>query len=267
MNSERTLPHMLKDKVYHCALDDTIDLLEEISQKADSLKSIFDVEVLAVLKKLHEKYGTKFSLYLFYEKLGGFNLSQMPDKFGPEWRQNSDWLKLSFHARTKKPGVVDYYVYDKSDYRTAEEDFKLIKSEILRFAGPQVWDNYPRTHFWSGTRDAVRAWRDCGVKGLFFSYPGYSAMYFDQSRTEKLWHSDYWYDDEIGMLYITTNIKLPCMTMAEVRKDLASLEGRKIIDIFCDDYNLLDLQEHMETAIAWAVERQYQPVFYNEVFK
>jgi len=267
MKPERSFPQMSMDRVYHCGLDDTIDLLEEITRKSNSLRSIFDVEVLAVLRQFHEEYGAKFSLYLFYEKLGGFNLSEMTDKFRSEWQRNSDWLRLSFHARTKKPGVVDYYLYDEADYQTAYADFQLIKAEILRFAGPEAWDNYPRTHFWSGTKDAVRAWKDCGIEGLFLSCPEFPMLYFNQSRLEKLWNCDYWYDDEMGMLYITTNVKLPYMTVDEVIRHLGGLEDRKIIEVFCDDYNLLELQEQMKTSIAWAVERQYQPVFYDEVFR
>ena len=266
MKLEKDIPRMIKNKVYHCALDDTIDVLEEISRKENSLESIFDVEVMGCLKQLHNKYGTKFSLYLFYEK-PGFNLSEMTDKFYSEWQQNSSWLRLSFHARTKKPGVVDYYLYDKADYQTAKEDFQLIKKEILRFAGPESWDNFPRTHYWSGSRETVMAWRDCGVGGLFYSYPGFPAMYFDEVRLQELWQKDFWYDEETEMLYITTNVKLPGCTVSQVEKIMAGLENRKIIDIFCDDYNLLELQEQMEKAVSWASQHGYDPVFYDEVFK
>ena len=256
----------LAQGVFHCALDDTIDVLEEINQKAQTLNSIFDVGVLALLKEFHDHYGATFSLYLFYEKTDGFNLSQMTDKFAQEWRRNSHWLRLSFHARTRKPEVVDYYLYDHADYQTAKEDFEIIKHEILRFAGPQSWDNYPRTHFWSGTKQAVQAWRDCGVSGLFYSYPGYPAMYFDEPTLKQLWRKDFHYDCDIDMLFITTNVKLPCMTIAKVEQNLTRLTNRKIIEIFADDYNIIELKERMETALRWATENGFKPVFYDDIF-
>jgi hypothetical protein len=256
----------LNDRVYHCALDDTIDVLEEINERADQIQSIFDVEVMAQIKVFHEQYGAKFSLYLFYEKMGGFNLSQMTDKFIDEWQSNSDWLRLSFHSKTKHPKITEYYLYDERDYQTAKNDFEMIKKEILRFAGEKSWDNYPRTHFWSGNRETVRAWRDCGVDGMFFSYPGFSALYFDDEQLKALWEKDYWFDPDTQMLFIATNVKLPCMTVDEVVKDLATLGNRKIIEIFADDYNLIELKEHMETAIRWAVENGYRPAFYDEFF-
>jgi hypothetical protein len=263
---ERLESYAMNDRVYHCALDDTIDVLEEINRKADDLQSIFDVPVMAQIKEFHEQYGAKFSLYLFYEKIGGFNLSQMTDKFIDEWEANSDWLRLSFHARTKHPEICEYYLYNNLDYQTAKEDFQMIKKEILRFAGVESWDNYPRTHFWSGNRETVKAWRDCGVDGLFFSYRGYPALYFDDEQLEKLWNKDYWVDPEMKLLFITTNVKLPCLTVDEVKKDLAALAHRKIIEIFADDYNLIELKEHMETAIRWANENGFKPAFYDEVF-
>lgn len=259
------VPELLKEKVYHCALDDTIDVLEEISKKADDLQSIFDVEVMGVVKKFHEEYDTKFSLYLFYEKKGGFNLSLMPDKFRKEWEENSDWLKLSFHARTKKGISPDFY-YREADYQTAQQDFQLIKNEILRFAGVKSWDNYPRTHYWSGSEEAVKAWRDCGVQGLFYSYPEYPALYFSEAKLKELWKKDFWYDPEMGLFFITTNVKLPCEPWPEVEKVLAGLEKRMIIDIFCDDYNLLELQEYLEKTIIWSLAHGYRSVFYEEVF-
>lgn len=260
------VPEMVMDKVYHCALDDTIDVLEELTRKATVVKSLFDVEVMDLLRTFHNRYGAKFSLYLFYEKLGTFNLSQVTDRFRREWEDNRDWLRLSFHARTKKPGVVDYYLYTQAGYEQAREDFTLIKDEILRFAGPASWEDYPRTHFWSGTKHAVRAWRDCGVKGLFYSYPGYSAMYFSEAQLKELWRKDFWYDPELQMLYIATNVKLPCLTIPDVEKDLAGLMDRRIIEIFADDYNVLELKDHMETAIAWAVRNNYRSAFYEDVF-
>ena len=256
---------LLKEKVYHCALDDTIDVLEEINKKAGDLQSIFDVEVMGILKKFHEEYGTKFSLYLFYEKKGGFNLSLMTDKFRAEWQKNSNWLKLSFHARIKKGISPDFY-YRDADYQTARDDFILIKNEILRFAGPGSWDNYPRTHYWAGSREAVKAWRDCGIKGLYYSCPGYPALYFSEAELKNLWEKDFWYDPEMKLFFITTNVKLPCSTVAEIEKVLAGLDNRRIVEIFCDDYNLLELRAHMDKAIGWASAHGYRPVFYEEVF-
>ena len=256
----------LTEKVYHCGLDDTIVVLEEINQKADQLDSIFDVEVLGIIRQFHQQYGAKFTLYVFYELLDGFNLSQMTDRFADEWQANSDWLKLSFHAKTRKPSLVDYYLYFDSDYETAFEDFQMIKKEILRFAGPQCWDNYPRTHFASGNRETVRAWRDCGVGGLFYGTHEDEAMYFDIEKIKELREKDCWYDSSADMLYITTNIKLPCHTVDEVKVDLAAAKDRNILEIFADDYNIVELKEHMETAISWASQNGYRPVFHEEVF-
>jgi len=262
---------MFMQKAYHCALDDTIDILEKITEKENNIDSIFEIEEFSLLKDLYSKYGTKFSLYLFYEKdpclYNGFNLSQMTDKFKEEWRENANWLRMSFHARTKR---LPDFPYGKADYETAKKDLEDVKSEIFRFAGSEVWENFTRTHYWSGSRAAVKAWRDCGIKGLFYQggvLPEYRSLYFTESQLKRLWNKDFWYDAELGMLYITTNVMLPGKTIEEVKERLKELEERRIIEAWCDDYNVLELKEHLEEVIRWCTQHNYQPAFYEEVFR
>ncbi|MCD6521939.1 hypothetical protein J7K56_04150 [Candidatus Calescamantes bacterium] len=253
---------MIKEKAYHCGLDDTIDIMQEIAIKKNKIKSIFEIEVLKVLKEFNKKYGTKFTLYLFYEK-ENFKLSDMPDDFKPEWEENSDWLRLSFHARTKK---IPDAPYKNASYEVAKQDFWLVKNEILRFAGESVWDNYPRTHYWTGSLEAVKAWRDCGIDGLFYSYPGYPALFFDEERLKKLWNEDFYYDKNLGLIFLPTNINL-IRSKEEISKRLKKLRNNRIIEAFCDDYNLLELKENMEMVIKWCIENKYEPAFYEEVFR
>jgi hypothetical protein len=47
---------------------------------------------------MHELYGTKVTLFLFYES-GGFNLSRMSERYREEFCSQAEWLKLGFHAR------------------------------------------------------------------------------------------------------------------------------------------------------------------------
>ncbi len=261
------MPELIVPKMFHAALDDTIEVLEEIHEKRDRIDSIFEVEVMRMLQDYHRRYGAVFTLYLFYE-MGDFNLSMMTDRFREEWIANSDWLRLSFHSRTRVPAITDFYRYTERDYDTAKADFELIKGEILRFAGEPVWDNYPRTHFWSGNQETLRAWQDCGISGTFFSYPGYSAYDLSQEYLEKLWGKDYWIDPDLSLLLITTNVKLPCLSVADVAERLQALHQRdaRILEIFADDYNLVELAEHMESALAFAVEHDYQGMFYDQAF-
>ena len=77
-------------------VDDNIRFLKEITER--KYGSLFEHPYLAVYKRLHDELGLKVQLNLFYRTIeGDFNLSQVTDKYYNEWKQNADWLKLSFH--------------------------------------------------------------------------------------------------------------------------------------------------------------------------
>ena len=95
-------------------VDDNIRFLKELN--GQQYPSIFSHPYLAMYRRLHEKYGLKVQLNLFYEA-DGFDLSQMTDKYRDEWLENSDWLKLSFHSRRE-----NVEPYRSSGYREVYED-------------------------------------------------------------------------------------------------------------------------------------------------
>lgn len=72
------------EKVAHISFDDVSQTLRELKDNAEGYQSIFESAFLNDLKELHEKYGAKFSLYV-YEKDGDFNIKDMPLKFKEEF--------------------------------------------------------------------------------------------------------------------------------------------------------------------------------------
>ena len=76
-------------------VDDNIRFLKEITE--NHYQSIFDHPYIAVYKRLHEEFDLKIQLNLFYQ-MENFDLSLMSDAYYNEWKDNSDWLKLSFHS-------------------------------------------------------------------------------------------------------------------------------------------------------------------------
>jgi hypothetical protein len=96
--------------VYYFFIDDNIWFLRDIARERPS--SLFDHAYLAFLKSLHDKYGMKVQLNVFFEthplsdplgEKGSFNLSEMPDCYKEEWKANSRWLRLAFHAKAEFP--------------------------------------------------------------------------------------------------------------------------------------------------------------------
>jgi len=117
---------------YNFFFDDCVFFLRSIALERP--KSIFDEMFLNRLKKIHDKYGTKFTLNLFFhDDHHDFSISEMPDDYKEEFRSNSDWLKLSFHARSEFPDRP----YQHADAQKLAADFDEIRKEVCRFAGEE----------------------------------------------------------------------------------------------------------------------------------
>lgn len=168
----------LKDAIgkFRFSSDDNILFLCDINEHKDEYKSIFDNPYLAIYKKAHDLYGAKVHLNLFYEfgdkskeffssSRPYFNLSMMTDKFKDEFKANSDWLKLAFHANSEFPDRP----YDDATPEKIVEDCIRIHREIIRFAGKDSISNSTTTHWGSGNLECIRALRSLG----YTSFTGY----------------------------------------------------------------------------------------------
>ena len=145
-------------KTFCFTVDDNIRFLKEIVQ--DRPESLFAHPYLAMYRRLHQKYGVKVQLNLFY-RLGDFELSQIPDAYYREWVENADWLKLSFHSDYEKE---DPYI--SSGYEEVYEDCRKVHENIIRFASPAALAKTTTIHWCQTTEDGVKALADLGIKGL-----------------------------------------------------------------------------------------------------
>jgi len=136
---------------FHLFIDDHsflfTDLAKERPQRA------FSHFYLKALKDIHDKYGTTFSLNTFYRNdhsPEGFTLDKMPDCYKPEFIDNSDWLRFSFHAYSEFPDRP----YAECTAEEFGRDFDLVKNEIIRFAGAESWVN-PLVIHWANIHPAA----------------------------------------------------------------------------------------------------------------
>ena len=76
----------------HFSVDDCSECFSELSDTSRS--SIFDFKYWCFYKKLHDYFGCKVTLYAYSESI-------RPDiikRFQQDFIDNSDWLKIGFHA-------------------------------------------------------------------------------------------------------------------------------------------------------------------------
>ena len=188
-------------KKYRFSFDDVIWSLQDLNENKDVYTSIFDQPFFKLVKLMHDKYGTKFHANIYYEtpRHGGFNLTQMTDKYKAEWIANSNWLKLCFHANADKPNRPYAHVSYEQMYFEGE---RVIK-EIYRFAGEQTHtDGVMTLHFGDCSVEGARALRDLGYNiltgGFFWNKETGTdtRQYLDTEQCNILTKYGFYYDKE-----------------------------------------------------------------------
>jgi len=145
-------------KSFCFTMDDNIRFLKEISLQKRS--SMFEHPYLAMLRSLHDWFGIKIQLNLFY-RMEGFDLTQVDACYAEEWRKNADWLKLSFHS-----DVENVRPYEHAPYVEVFRDCYAVHEQILRFASAASLAQTTTVHYCRTTSDGLEALSHNGVKGL-----------------------------------------------------------------------------------------------------
>ncbi len=259
-------------KFYRYSIDDNILFLKDLAQKR--YDTMFDHPYLKVLKGIHDDYGTKIQLNLFYETEDGFTLSQMPTWYQEEWEKNSDWLKLSFHARRGFPPVPPYRGVG---YDPVYEDCSLIHKEILRFAGEESISYYTTVHAACTTEEGNRALYDAGIRGLVGIFKKEDnprdcyAMEFDEYKC--IYDCDYFYREDMGMYFFNNHIILNNHAFDALPAEMDAIGDRGFVEIMNHEqhfyeYNAIyqpDFEKKVRYAIEYLVEKGYEPAFLEEV--
>ena len=150
-------------------IDDVLWLFRDLTRKKPA--SLFDNEFMSVLKKAYDEYGVKVQLNAFYRTSfwygdDEFSLSDMTDMYKKEWEENSHWLKIGFHSKEEWPD----YPYINADYSLVDANFKLIKGEIVRFAGEGSFAKSVVPHWAPISREGIQALYDNGIRICYATY-------------------------------------------------------------------------------------------------
>ena len=271
-------------KKYRVSLDDNIWFLQNLNENKDVYNSLFDDPYLAMLKAIHDKHGTKFHINIYYEtpRHGGFNLTQMTDKYKDEWKANSDWMRLSFHANADKPDRP----YICASYEQAYFEMERVHKEILRFAGEEAFAKTVTTIHWGDcTVDAVKAFRELGVKAFVSSYNWNSdslsdiRMYCDAEQCAILQKYGYYYDKELDVYHfrynggiqraLPENIPAQCDRQAAAYPYYAFRDFCLHEQYFYPEYphHMPDYYEKLDAAAGWCVENGFESIFMDELFE
>ena len=253
-------------KQFCFTVDDNIRFFKEITETLP--KSIFDHPYLAVYKRLHEKYGIKIQLNLFFE-LGDFNLTAMTDSYKSEWQKNSDWLKLSFHSKLEN---VNPYI--SSDYDEVYFDCQNVHREILRFAGESSLAKTTTVHYCQVTEDGIRALFDIGVRGLLGLYGRKDAPRISYQSTPR--ECELMREGGLaeggGMTYGNIDIILNSHKKDAILTRLSELSDREFIKVmiheqyFYPDYAHYqpEFEEKLDATFKCLKDNGYESIFFED---
>jgi hypothetical protein len=260
---------------YRLSIDDNIWFLRDINKNAGIYKSIFENQYLGFLKGVHDTYGTKIHLNLFYET-DGFNLSQMTDKFKGEWKDNADWLHLSFHAISEFPDRL----YKDASYEQVKHDCILVRDQIKRFAGEELMGPVTTLHWGAATADGCRALRDQGYRALagYFSAEGQDTVsyYLNDEKRLHVNNRFLWRDNTEGLIFSRLALVINTVGLNEIVPYLDNLKSDGHKPAFCDlmiheqyfypFYSAYqpDFRDKVITAVKWAVGKGYIPAFLSD---
>lgn len=248
-------------------VDDNIRFLKEITE--NHYQSMFDHPYLAMYQRLHEEFGLKVQLNLFY-RMEDFDLSQTSEAYYDEWEANSDWLKLSFHSKLEnvKP-------YESSDYDEVYEDCKRVHEQIKRFASSAALANTTTIHYCLLTEDGLKAMEDnrvFGLLGLFGSNQNPRTSYgIEESNAEKIRNGEIL---KIGKIsFASIDIVLNCFSIKEILERLRHMRQRNCIRVmiheqyFYGDYRHYqpEFEEKLRSAFSFFFEHGYQSSFYENL--
>ena len=262
---------------YRFSIDDNSFFLRDIAQK--NYSSLFDCFYLKKLSDLHSKYGTRFVLNIYYTTEDGFELTQFSDRYKGEWKDNSNWLKLAFHSYANAPDRP--YQYAPASQLIADLD--KVAEQIHRFAGEQTYSPPTVIHWGMLQPESLKVLTERGVRvlsGSFVSRNGiWDVNYFlDNDRSEYLSRHDALKDFDSGIVFSMIDIICNSTSVEHIVPTLESLlknpDRAEIMDFFTHEQYfwhfypnyIPDHFQRLDTAIRWAADNGYKPVFYHEGF-
>ncbi len=260
---------------YRFSIDDNIWFLKDITQNAGKYRSIFENPYLQFMKGLHDTYDTKIHFNLFYQT-SGFSLADMTDKFKNEWKENAEWINLSFHALQEFPDKP----YQHSSYDEVKRDCEKVMQQIERFAGKELLSNETTLHWGEATQAGCKALRDCGYKILAGYFdpesPDPVSYYLNKEEKSHLNERFFWKDYQTDIIFSKIAIVINLMELNKVvpylEKQMCDLHRLPYVDLMIHEQYFysyyknyqVDFKQKVEKAVRWGTENGYEPAYLHE---
>lgn len=265
-------------KRYRFSIDDNSFWLRNLCKEKPA--RINDNLYLSQLKKLHDDFGVKFTLNLFYETPErDFNLSMMPDTWKSQFQDNAEWMRMTWHAYNEFPDRP----YQYASAATVAHDFDLIHEEVVRFAGEQAWVPPTIVHWGELLPSCFATVYARGVRALsgYFTRQElrYAVSYgLDDERCAYLEHHDALMDFESGITFTKNDIVFNNTPVDKVIPTLEPLtedpDNAEYMDLLSHEQYFWPFYQNfvpdhalrIATGLRFLNEHGYKPVWQHEGF-
>ncbi len=261
---------------YRVAIDDNSFFLRDLYQKRPA--DLFSNHYLAILKRLHAEFGAKYTLNLFFstpEK--DFDLSLLPDTWKSQFADNSDWLKMTWHADNEFPDRPYQYATPEK----VAADFDKVQTEVVRFAGESCFCPATIVHWGEILPSALPALYQRGVRALSGYFNRDEQRYnvsngLDEVRCHYLNSHDALMDFESGIVFSHIDIVVNCTPIEQIVPTLSKYvddpDNSEVMDILTHEqyfwpfyFNYIpDHEQRMATALRFLHENGYEPIWLHE---
>lgn len=198
--------------IMHISIDDTIKLFSDLTANAGVFTSLFDHEMLACFRKLHNSYGAVFSCYVFSTD-GSFSLCRTTDQFKSEFTENKGWLKFGFHARSTDNYAATTALEAKSDYDT-------VINQLIRITGSQACiDRVVRLHNFAGNLESMLAMKNtsCGILGLLCADDPRNSYYLNAAASQFVYMNNRYHDASAQLTFFPTSLRMESVSDLDAR--------------------------------------------------
>lgn len=250
---------------FHVSFDDTINIFKDITDNENRYFSIFDNPMLGWLKSLHQETGVKVSCYVFFSD-GKFSLSQCTTKFKGEFEDNCDWLRFGFHSGFPQKK------YNEGNKIDIIEDYNRVINCLLDIVGHNSIDNVVRIESFQGTCQGLRMLAKNSVEpivGLYGPDDGRKSYYLDKDKSEYLYCHDSYYDNNTGLLFISTDLRAEYVVgvkdkISEFQTDIWNNQ-LGIIELFSHEWAVNNYNKYkIRELCKWASKNGYKFEFLED---
>lgn len=189
-----------KGKTVHLSFDDCYVCLKEQSSNSKKYNSVFEQPFFADLKDMHESTGAKFTLYI-YEEVNDFDITQLPDKVCRELNDNSDWLKIGYHA--KNPTITKDSI---AIYQVFTESYSKVDSVLTAKSLRDGKSSTIRLHFFFATQEETEYLRKHGIKTLLSADDERISYSLSEIENNTLMRQEELVKN--GMSYVSTDLRI-----------------------------------------------------------